>query len=483
MKMLINGIWCDAIDGETIDIFNPATGDKVDSVPMAKNSDVQIAVNAALQGYQINRRIPARERSEYLMTCADKIDAHHDEIRSVLIAENAKSHYWADFEIDKTSEIIRTLADRAKDPNGLTYPMDAMKGCAGQMAMVYRQPRGVVGGIIPFNFPLEMMAYKLGGALCAGNSVILKLSEDCPLACLKVGELLLETGAPKEAFHLITGYGHDAGIALVENPDVPVITFTGSSTVGKDIMKRAGKFLKHLSLELGGNDPVIVCADADLDLVATGLIKGRFTVGNGQACVADKRIIVDRSVEATLTAKCVAVAKSLKVGDPQDPTVDVGPVIHEKAAVKIQEMIEDAVGMGAVLHCGGRTDGNYIAPTVISGIVKGMRLYDEECFGPVVALISCKDENEGLCIANDSRYGLQAAVYSQNVTKALRLADELEVGGVVINGSSCFRPGNVPYMPRKESGIGTDNMYNCYEEMTTGKAVVVYNAIGKFDER
>lgn len=453
---------------------------KIDSVPRAKKQDVQNAVKAALKGYEINRRIPAQKRWEYLTRCADKIDAHHDEIRSILIEENAKSCYWADFEISKTAEIIRTLADRAKDPQGLTYPMDAMKGCAGQMAMVYRQPRGVVGGIIPFNFPLEMMAYKLGGALCAGNSVILKLSEDCPLACLKVGELFLEAGAPKEVFHLITGYGHEAGNALVEDPDVPVITFTGSSAVGKTIMERSAKFLKHLSLELGGNDPVIVCKDADLDLVASDLIKGRFTVGNGQACVADKRIIVEEAVQADLVAKCVAIAQSLKVGDPKDPSVDVGPVIHEKAARRIQEMLEDAVGKGAVLHCGGRTQGNFIAPTVISGIKKGMELYGEECFGPVVTLISCKDEEEGLLIANDSRYGLQAAVYSRDVSKALRLADELEVGGVVINGSSCFRPGNVPYMPRKESGIGTDNMYNCYEEMTTGKAVVICNAIGKF---
>jgi len=480
MKMLINGAWVDAINGEEIEVLNPATGEKIDTIPRGRAEDIELSVQAAIKGYEINRRISARDRSAYLLKGADIIDSHHQEIKDILIAENGKSHYWADFEIDKTAEIIRTLADRAKDPQGKTYPMDAMKDCAGQIAMVYRQPRGVVAGIIPFNFPLEMMAYKLGGALCAGNSVILKLSEDCPLACLRIGELLLEAGVPKEVFHMVTGYGIEAGNPLVEHPDVPMITFTGSSAVGKHIMEHSAKYLKHLSLELGGNDPVIVCEDADLDLVARGLIKGRFTVGNGQACVADKRLIVDEKVVDELVARCVAVAKSMTVGNPADPRVDVGPVIHKKAADRIEAMIEDAVSKGAILQCGGRGEGNFILPTVITGVVKNMALYDEECFGPVVTMIACKDEDDGLRIANDSPYGLQGAVYSKDVSKALQLADMLEVGGVVINGSSCFRPGSVPYMPRKESGIGTDNMYNCYDEMTTGKAVVICNAIGRF---
>jgi len=480
MKMLINGAWVDAINGEEIEVLNPATGEKIDTIPRGRAEDIELSVQAAIKGYEINRRVSARDRSAYLLKGADIIDSHHQEIKDILIAENGKSHYWADFEIDKTAEIIRTLADRAKDPQGKTYPMDAMKDCAGQIAMVYRQPRGVVAGIIPFNFPLEMMAYKLGGALCAGNSVILKLSEDCPLACLRIGELLLEAGVPKEVFHMVTGYGIEAGNPLVEHPDVPMITFTGSSAVGKHIMEHSAKYLKHLSLELGGNDPVIVCEDADLDLVARGLIKGRFTVGNGQACVADKRLIVDEKVVDELVARCVAVAKSMTVGNPADPRVDVGPVIHKKAADRIEAMIEDAVSKGAILQCGGRGEGNFILPTVITGVVKNMALYDEECFGPVVTMIACKDEDDGLRIANDSPYGLQGAVYSKDVSKALQLADMLEVGGVVINGSSCFRPGSVPYMPRKESGIGTDNMYNCYDEMTTGKAVVICNAIGRF---
>jgi len=480
MKMLINGAWVDAINGEEIEVLNPATGEKIDTIPRGRAEDIELSVQEAIKGYEINRRISARDRSAYLLKGADIIDSHHQEIKDILIAENGKSHYWADFEIDKTAEIIRTLADRAKDPQGKTYPMDAMKDCAGQIAMVYRQPRGVVAGIIPFNFPLEMMAYKLGGALCAGNSVILKLSEDCPLACLRIGELLLEAGVPKEVFHMVTGYGIEAGNPLVEHPDVPMITFTGSSAVGKHIMEHSAKYLKHLSLELGGNDPVIVCEDADLDLVARGLIKGRFTVGNGQACVADKRLIVDEKVVDELVARCVAVAKSMTVGNPADPRVDVGPVIHKKAADRIEAMIEDAVSKGAILQCGGRGEGNFILPTVITGVVKNMALYDEECFGPVVTMIACKDEDDGLRIANDSPYGLQGAVYSKDVSKALQLADMLEVGGVVINGSSCFRPGSVPYMPRKESGIGTDNMYNCYDEMTTGKAVVICNAIGRF---
>ena len=481
MKMLINGEWLDAKSGKVIEIRNPSTNELIDTVPQGDAADIELAVEAAKRGALINRSIPALERCNYLHRTADLLDKHHDKLKSIIIAENGKTDHWADFEIDKTAEILRSLGERAKDPQGTTFPMDAMKGCAGQISMVYRQPRGVVGGIVPFNFPVETLGYKLGGALCAGNSIILKLPEDCPLALLYIGELLLEAGVPKEAFHMITGYGEEAGNAIVEHPEIPVISFTGSCEVGKIIMERSGKHLKHLALELGGNDPVIVCEDADVELVAKNLIMGRFTVGNGQACVADKRLIVNKAVEQELIKHCVAVAASMKVGDPSDPSVDIGPVINQRAAKNIQAMIDDAVAKGATVHFGGSHTGNFIDATVISGVKKGMQLYSDECFGPVVTIISCESDQEALEIANDSTYGLQGAVYSRDISKAFSLADEMEVGGVIINGSSCLRPGNFPYMPRKASGIGTDNMYNCYEEMSAGKAIVVCNAISKFN--
>jgi acyl-CoA reductase-like NAD-dependent aldehyde dehydrogenase len=299
---------------------------------------------------------------------------------------------------------------------------------------------------------------------------------------LKIGALLLEAGVPEAAFHFVSGFGEEAGIALVEHKDVPVITFTGSSAVGQNIMERSAKHLKHLSLELGGNDPVIIFEDADLDAVAKNLIKGRMTVGNGQACVADKRFIVQNSVYETLLEKCVQVVKTLKVGNPADHQIDVGPVINEKGAARIEQMILDDVAKGArVLFGGKRFDKTFIQPAIVSEVTREMRLAREECFGPVAPFIRFKTEEEALDIANDSCYGLQGAVYTRDISRALRIADGMEVGGVVVNASSCFRPGNVPYMPRKLSGIGTDNMYNCYEEMTTGKAVVINNALDRFE--
>lgn len=480
--MLINGEWIDSISKEVIEIINPTTHEKIDVVPLGKAADIRLAVEFAKKGYKINRGIPVIKRAAYLTRASELILENLEDLRETMVRENGKSWSWAEFEVRKSAEILATIAETAKEPRGKTYPMDAMDGCQTQLSMMYRQPRGIVGGIIPFNFPLEMMAYKVGGALAGGNSTVMKLSEDCPLTCLKVGQLLLDAGVPKEALHLIPGYGEDAGDALVTHPDVPMITFTGSSATGRIIMERSAKYLKHLSLELGGNDPVVVFEDADLDAVAQNIVKGRMTVGNGQACVADKRFIVHEDVYDELIDKCRVVVEALKIGDPMDPTVDVGPVINEKAAKKIEKQINDSVLAGARIITGGKCfNKTFIEPTIIADITSNMPLFNEECFGPVAPFTKFKTEQEGIDLANDSIFGLQGAVYSNDISRALRVADEMDVGGVVINGSSCFRPGNVPYMPRKQSGLGTDNMYNIYEENTQGKAVIINNVIKRFN--
>lgn len=482
--MLINGHLRDSISGESIEVYNPSTGELIDYVPRAKKDDVNMAVEYAKVGFKINKSLTAFYRNKYLLKAGELLLNNIEELRETMILENGKSWSWADFEVKKSAEILMTLADRAKDPQGTTYPMDAMEGCAGQMSMVYRQPRGIIGGIIPFNFPLEMLAYKVGGALSAGNSIVVKLSEDCPLTCLKAGNLFLEAGIPGECFHLLTGYGDEAGDALVTHSDVPMITFTGSSEVGKIIMERSAKYLKHLSLELGGNDPVIVFEDADLDMVANNLVKGRMTVGNGQACVADKRFIVHESVYEKLIEKGISVIKNLRLGNPIDPTVDVGPVINEKAANKIAGQIDDSIRAGAKLVIGGKQIAKtFIEPAIVKDVTPEMPLFREECFGPVAPFTLFSKEEEAVYLANDSVYGLQGAVYSKDISRALRVADAMDVGGVVVNGSSCFRPGNVPYMPRKYSGLGTDNMYNAYEENSQGKAIVVQGVMQYFNNK
>ncbi|MCL5743081.1 MAG: aldehyde dehydrogenase family protein [Acidobacteria bacterium] len=477
MKMLLNGRWADAVSGEVIPIYNPATLSRIDEVPRAGAADVDIAVRYAGEGYRINRRLPAHCRRGYLARTGELIAEHLEELRDLMIRENGKPHYWADFEIRKSAEIFQTIAERVRDPHGATYPMDAMAGCETQMAMVYRQPIGIVGAIIPFNFPAEMLAYKISSALSMGNSIVAKLSEDCPLTCLRIGELMLEAGVPPEAFHLLVGYGEEAGEALVTHPEVPAISFTGSSAVGKRIMEKAAPYLKRLSLELGGNDPVIVFADADLQLVANNLVRGRMTVGNGQACVADKRFLVERPAVAQFLELATEVVDRLKMGDPTDPAVDVGPLIHEDAARRVESQIQDAIETGArVLTGGKRVNRTFIMPTVLADVTCSMRVMREECFGPVAPVMAFDGEEEALSVANNSCYGLQGAVYTRDISRALRVADEMEVGGVVINGSSCFRPGNVPYIPRKESGLGRDNMFDGVEELSTGKAVVISNA-------
>jgi glyceraldehyde-3-phosphate dehydrogenase (NADP+) len=474
MTLSTEGLCTPAERVATIPICNPATHEFIAGVPCATAADVDAAVQLAREGYRINRRLPAHERHRYLFRTGELILDQLDELRASMIQENGKTHFWADFEIRKTAEIFMTVAERVKDPHGATYPMDSMRGCEGQMAMLYRQPLGVVGGIIPFNFPAEMLAYKCAAALAGGNAIVVKLPEDCPLTCLRIGDLMLEAGVPANALQLLTGYGEDAGEALVTHPDVRVISFTGSSAVGRRIMEMAAPTLKKLSLELGGNDPVIVFEDADLEAVARNLVRGRMTVGNGQACVADKRFLVQKPAVDRFVSLAKEVVSTLRMGDPSDPSIDVGPLIHEEAAIRVESMIRDAIECGASLVLGGkRVNRTFIEPTILAGVTPSMRIAKEECFGPVAPILSFETEDEAVEMANDSPYGLQAAVYTRDISRAMRVADDLEVGGVVINGSSCFRPGNVPYMPRKQSGLGSDNMFNCLEEMTTGKAIVI----------
>lgn len=477
MDMIINGERHAALDGGVMEIDNPATGKIIDTVPRAQARDVDVAVGFAKSGLRINSRLPGHKRYAYLSKTSALILENQEELIASLVRENGKSYTWAAFEIRKGAEVFQTIAERVKDPQGATYPMDSMFNSESQLAMLYKQPLGVIAGIVPFNFPVELMAYKLAGALAGGNAVVIKLPEDCPLTCLRIGELLLAAGAPPASFHLLTGLGHEAGASLVRHPDVGMISFTGSTEVGKQIATEAGRLLKKTSLELGGNDAVIVFDDVDVAQVAESIVKGRMTVGNGQACVADKVWLIQDSVVEEFTREAARVARNLKYGDPSDPTVEVGPLITEAAAVRVYQQIQEAVEMGATVVAGGERFGSRgIVPTVLGNVSRGSSVISAECFGPVVPIVPFATEQQAIEMANDSRYGLQGAVYTQDISRALRVADQLEVGGVVINGSSCFRPGNVPYMPRKESGLGKDNMFDAMDEMTVGKAIV-FNGI------
>lgn len=479
MQMLIDGKWVDAEEGQTITIFNPATLEAIDDVPRAGVVDVDRAVRVAVEGHRINRRMPAHERHQYLVRSGELIMQHYERLRDLMIRENGKTYAWADGEIRQTAQVFLTVAERVKDPMGTTFPMDSMRGCESDIAMLYRQPIGVVGGIIPFNFPAEIMAYKVAAALAAGNSIVVKLPEDCPLTCLQIGELMMQAGVPPKVLQLVVGYGEEAGEALATHPDVAAISFTGSTAVGKRIMEKAAPSLKKLSLELGGNDPVLVFADADLEKVANNLVRGRMTVGNGQACVADKRFLVERTAVAPFLELAKSAVGRLKMGNPIDSSVDVGPLIHEQAAIKVEAQIKDALSKGARLVAGGnRVNRTFIEPTVLENVTGDMDLMRNECFGPVAPIMSFDSEDEAVRIANESRYGLQAAIYTRDISRALRVADELEVGGVVINGSSCFHPGNVPFMPRKESGLGADGLFHGVEELSAGKVVVMCGVRG-----
>ena len=416
---------------------------------------------------------PSRERAAVLQRAADAIQADHDALSRLLARENGKTLREVRAELDAAIRIFRGYAEEAKRVFGRATPLDSIPGQQGSLALTMRQPRGVVAAIVPFNYPAELWAHKVAGGLAAGNAVITKPPEECPLTIGRIARFLEEAGLPRAAHQVVTGPGEVVGAALVRAPGVQMVSMTGSTEAGRQILRDAADSLKKVHLELGGNDATIVCDDADPQAVAEALVAGRFTSGNGQICCAVKRVLIDRSIFTRVQDALVARTRALKLGHPLDPGTDVGPLISEAAAQRVEQQVARAVAEGAAVLAGGNRRGAFFEPTVLADLRADSASLQEEIFGPVLPLIAFDGFEQALALANLGPYGLQAAVFTGNLARVMHAFQVLDVGTVVVNHSTAIRLENLPFGGTKQSGNAREGLHETLLEMTEEKTLLM----------
>jgi len=473
-KLLINNEWRDAAGGKTMDVVNPATEDVIATVASADRSDVDAAVQAAraaLNGPW--SKMSARERGRLVSRLADRLLERADEVARLETLHNGKPIFESrQIEIPAAAECFEYYAGWADKVMGETIPV---KG--NYFTYTLREPLGVIAAIVPWNFPLLLAAWKVAPALACGNTVVLKPASQTPLTAIALGEIAIDVGLPPGVLNVITGPGSSVGQAIVEHPGVDKIAFTGDTSTGKSIMKSAADTLKKITLELGGKSPNIVLADADLDAALRGATTGIF-YGKGEVCAAGSRLLVDRSVKDQFMEKLAARAGKMVAGDPLDPKTRYGALASKKQLETVQRYVETAKREGASLVAGGsRTDigtgkGYFFQPTVFDKVTPEMTIAREEIFGPVLATIEFGDLDEAIARANDSQYGLAAAVWTRDIKKAHYVARKLQAGTVWVNTYNIYDTA-APFGGYKASGFGREMSAHAIEHYTQIKSVWV----------
>lgn len=477
MKMFIDGKAVDSSDGATIDVTNPATGELVDTVPAATAEDVARAVQCAKAAQVEWNKVPVWKRAEYMMAFLDLVERDKEKLARTLSDETGKPITEARAEIGNIPIAFKAFSERAKHLYDEVIPAGIEQGQDTNLLITRREPLGVVAAVIPFNFPCDLFDQKVAPALLSGNAVIVKPSTDNPLTLCMLTALLGEAGVTPGAAQIVTGRGSVVGHELTSNPDVDLVTLTGSTEVGIETAEVCAKTLTHTALELGGNDAFIVMDDADLDLAADEVLWGRM-YNTGQVCCASKRFLVQESVADEFAQKVVERVSKIKTGMPSEDSTELGCLISEKAAKKVEEQIQLTVQQGGKIVLGGGRDGAFIEPTVIVDVPKTADVaIDMEIFGPVVPIIKFKDEAEAVEIANASMFGLSGCVFSRDQKLCARVATQLECGGVVINGASFYRSFEQPFGGYKYSGIGTEGVMSTFDEMTHTKSIILKNIL------
>jgi glyceraldehyde-3-phosphate dehydrogenase (NADP+) len=469
MKLCIGGNWLDK--AEKIEVRHPFDRSLVDTVPRADLQDVDRALGAAVRGARIMAKLPAFERYQILRKTADTLEARAEEFACTITLEEGKPLTESRSEVSRAVQTLTLSAEEAKRVHGETVPLDASPGGAGKFGFTLRVPCGVVVAISPFNFPLNLVAHKVGPAIAAGNAVVIKPPSATPLSALRLTELLLESGLPPEAISCLTGAGDAIGDALCGDARVRKISFTGSRAVGERICRVAG--IKKVTMELGSNSPIIVMPDADLEKVATAIAATGYS-NAGQVCISTQRVIANRKIYDDVLAAAKTKVESLTVGSPLDEKTKVGPMITEREAMRVEQWVRDAVADGARLITGGARRGAIYTPTIVADVKPQMRISCDELFGPAVAVTPFETVDEAIALANDSIYGLAAGVFTESLDTAMRFARDLHIGNIHINWGPQWRADLMPYGGLKDSGFGKEGPRYAVEEMTELKMVCLH---------
>lgn len=475
MKSLIGNNWVDAKSGKVIEVLNPANGKLVDTVPSLSKEEVDEAVDYAYEMQKGWAKRSVVERCEILTRFVELVRRDRDDLAKTLSDETGKPIREAYNEIDNIFIGVPAYVEKVKHEYGNVVPRGTEKGQERTMQYTIQQPLGVMVAIIPFNFPSDIFINKIPPALLMGNAAILKPASVNPLTLTKYVELLVEAGVPKGVISVVHGSGSVVGSALTSNPKVSIVSLTGSTAAGIDTQKKCAEHLAHTSLELGGNDAFIICADGDLDLAVNETVWGRL-YNTGQVCCASKRFLVENSVKDEYIRRMVAKINTLKQGDPSDMSTDIGCLVSEEAAIEVERQVNETVKEGASIVCGGHRDGAFYEPTILGNVTRDMAVSkDMEIFGPVISVIGFDTIDEAIEIANQSMYGLSGGIITNDMKKAFKVSEELECGGVVINGASFFRSFEQPFGGWKYSGIGNEGIMTTLKEMSRTKTVILKN--------
>ncbi|MBB6450516.1 acyl-CoA reductase-like NAD-dependent aldehyde dehydrogenase [Geomicrobium halophilum] len=466
-KPLVNGEWLFE-NRETIPVQNPYSGDTVGEQAIATIEDVEQALQSAVAAKKETAELPAHERSTILKKAASLLEERKEEFAKLLSIELGKTVKNTRDEVARSLETLEQSAEEAKRLTGETIPGSPSTRGEHATAMTFRVPMGVIAAITPFNAPLNLMVHKIGPAFAGGNTIILKPAPQTPLIAAAFVELLLEAGYPRNAIQVVYG-GVEIGQKIVEDPRTNLVSFTGGIKGGKDISNRSG--MKKVLLELGGNAGTIVHEDADIERAATLCAKTGFS-NSGQSCISVQRIYVHTAVLEKFSEILTAKVKSLKTGDPIDPETDVGTLVDEPAAQRVKSWVDEAKEQGANILTGGNINKASLEPTVIYKPKKQAKVVCEEVFGPVVSIIPYDDIDQALDEVNNSDTGLQAGIFSNSLSVIQKATNALDVGGVIINGTSNFRLDHWPYGGVKNSGIGREGPRFAIQEMTEMKMVV-----------
>ncbi|WP_040977996.1 aldehyde dehydrogenase family protein [Oceanobacillus jeddahense] len=458
-------------EGEKIPVYNKYTNELIGEVYKADQGIVNDAVSSAVNTFT-KIKLPAVDRSEILLQTAKLLGENREDLVQTLVQEVGRTINDCNIEVDRAINTFTISAEEAKRISGHGVPIEGQKGNENRLSFTVRTPVGVVGAITPFNMPLNLTAHKIGPAIAAGNTVVLKPSEIAPITVLKLVKIMKEAGLPDGYLNVVNGFGSETGQYLIEDERINMFTFTGSARVGKLIKNTTG--IKKVSLELGNNSPTIIHKDAvEISDIAKLAAQRGFVTANGQACIAVQRLYVHKEIYDEFLSEFIQSAKDLKVGNPADSQTDIGVMISEKEVARVEKWVREAIANGAKLECGGKREGTAYHPTVLTNVNQDMKVVCEEVFGPVVSVIPYESIDAVLQEVNHSDYGLQAGIFTANFNFAMRAVRELEFGGVIINDVSTFRTDAMPYGGIKNSGLGKEGPKYTIEEMTNEKVVVM----------